>query len=66
MERDHALTQSDFMLQRHAEELALEIETILSANDYQALLLHRQALRDLPEHARWPDVDLPDCPIEVK
>ena len=35
----------------------------LSATDKQAWATYRQALRDLPEHPNWPDLNEADWPV---
>ncbi|KKC39495.1 hypothetical protein WH87_04665 [Devosia epidermidihirudinis] len=47
-ERDRLFQVTRPLVERHAEELALELTTTLSATDYLAVLAYRQALRDLP------------------
>ena len=49
-ERDDALAASDFRMVSDAPW------------DTTAWATYRQALRDLPDHADWPDVDLPTPP----
>lgn len=61
-DRDRRLADSQWMVDRHAEQLALGIETSLSAESYAALLVWRQALRDLPATTvdpaapEWPEM----------
>jgi hypothetical protein len=49
-DRDAALAASDFRMVSDAPW------------DTAAWATYRQALRDLPDHADWPDVDLPTPP----
>lgn len=49
-DRDDALAASDFRMVSDAPW------------DTAAWATYRQALRDLPDHADWPDVDLPTPP----
>lgn len=58
-QRNKLLQETDWLLLRHQDEMALGIQTTLSAEEYQELLLYRQALRDLPE--AW-DINSPVFP----
>jgi hypothetical protein len=61
-ERDHALTATDWIVARHQDETLLGDGTTLTAEQFAALLAYRKALRELPEAAGWPHVDLPAAP----
>ena len=61
-ERNAAITATDWIVARHQDELALGGTTTLTADQYAALLAYRKTLRDLPELAEWPNVDLPAVP----
>lgn len=60
-ERDGMLMATDWLVQRHAEELALGLDTTLTPEQHTDLLTYRQALRDLPENTtdptnpNWPE-----------
>lgn len=60
-QRDARLTATDWLVQRHAEELALGLDTTLTPEQHTDLLTYRQALRDLPEsttdptNPTWPE-----------
>lgn len=64
-ERDHLLTQTDWLIQRHQEEELLGKKTTLTKAKYTALLNYRQELRDLPDHPDFPDTPLPECPVDL-
>ncbi|WP_321931557.1 tail fiber assembly protein [Paraburkholderia guartelaensis] len=61
-ERNVAITATDWIVARHQDELALGGATTLTADQYAALLAYRKTLRDLPDLAEWPNVDLPAVP----
>lgn len=60
-ERDGLIAATDWLVQRHAEELVLELDTTLTPEQHTDLLAYRQALRDLPEtttdptNPEWPN-----------
>lgn len=54
-ERDQALNSTQWLVDRHFEE----IEKTLSEAQYQDLLQYRQGLRDLPSDPKFPDVEIP-------
>lgn len=53
-ERDGLIAATDWLVQRHAEELALDIATTLTPEQHADLLTYRQALRDLPDNTTDP------------
>ena len=55
MQRNHLLFESDVLIVR-----ALEDSGTISQN----LKDYRQALRDLPTHANWPNLEDADWPVE--
>ncbi|KWZ37719.1 phage tail protein [Burkholderia savannae] len=63
--RDAALVATDWLTSRHRDEQALGDGTTLTPDDYAQLLRYRQALRNLGEASRWPNVDLPMPPACV-
>lgn len=69
-ERDARITASDWVISRHAEQVALNTETTLSDEEYAAWLAYRQELRDLPDVEGFPwsggGVDDEDCPWPVE
>ncbi|WP_321939813.1 phage tail assembly chaperone [Paraburkholderia sp. J8-2] len=62
VERNAAITATDWIVARHQDELALGGATTLTAEQYATLLAYRKTLRDLPEQAEWPNVELPAVP----
>ncbi|MBJ9977811.1 phage tail protein [Pseudomonas sp. S75] len=65
--RDARLQGDQWLVVRHTEEQALGLPTTLSADQYEALLHYRQALREWPASGSFPDEsarpvapDLPD------
>lgn len=63
MRRDRRIAATDWLVQRHQEQAALGVETSLSAQEYDDLLAHRQALRDVPDQSGFPEnVDWPEPP----
>ncbi|WP_310631569.1 phage tail assembly chaperone [Paraburkholderia sp.] len=61
-QRNAAITATDWIVARHQDELALGGATTLTAEQYATLLAYRKTLRDLPDSASWPGVDLPAVP----
>ncbi len=53
-ERDRRITACDWIMARHAEELAQDVDTSLSIDEYQNWLNYRQTLRDLPSQDGFP------------
>lgn len=62
-QRDTRLATTDWLVQRHAEELALGLDTTLTPGQHTDLLTYRQALRDLPANTtdpanpEWPNYE---------
>lgn len=48
-ERDRRFEETRWLVERHAEELTLGLNTMLTPEQHTDLLTYRQALRDLPE-----------------
>lgn len=61
--RDAALASSDWMMQRHRDEVDMGVKTTLSSDQFSALLAYRQKLRDLPAQKGFPNVDMPVAPV---
>ena len=67
--RDSLLLSSQWLVQRHRDQLESGITTILTADEYAALLQYRQDLRDItkqigfPNEINWPE--LPDKTIKT-
>ena len=54
-ERDRRFEATRWLIERHAEELALGLDTTLTPEQHTDLLTYRQALRDLPENTTDPN-----------
>jgi hypothetical protein len=61
-QRDAALRSTDWLVARHQDEKLIGNGTTLTADQFAALIQYRQALRDIADADRWPDVDLPAAP----
>jgi hypothetical protein len=64
-QRNAAITATDWIVARQQDELALGVATTLTAEQYATLLAYRKTLRDLPDSASWPGVELPAVPAFV-
>jgi hypothetical protein len=53
--RNKLLSETDWLILRHQDEIARGVQTTLTAEQYQELLTYRQELRDLPEN---PNLDV--------
>ncbi len=61
--RDALLTSTEWIVSRHRDEIDTGHGTTLSADHYVALLAYRQALRDVPLQAGFPQtIDWPEPP----
>ena len=67
-ERDRRLDATTWLVERHKEQTAGNIETSITGEDYAGLLAYRQALRDLPQQEGfpWEGPDDPKCPWPVE
>ncbi|PRP71747.1 hypothetical protein BUE93_04900 [Chromobacterium amazonense] len=62
-ERDQRLAATEWLVQRHRDEIDLGRETTLSGVQFAELMVYRQALRDVPLQADFPgQVDWPPAP----
>ena len=63
-ERDRRLDATTWLVERHKEQTAGNIDVSITGEDYAALLTYRQALRDLPQQEGfpWEGPDDPKCP----
>lgn len=61
-QRDVALQDVLWKVERHSQEQALQLEPSLSAQQYLALLAYIQALRDYPQQDSWWTLELPQPP----
>lgn len=67
-ERNRRLDATTWLVERHKEQTAGNIETSLTGKDYAGLLTYRQALRDLPQQQGFPwsgDINAPDVPWPI-
>lgn len=53
-ERDTRINACQWIVDRHADQLAANITPTLTEEQYQAWLAYRQALRDLPQQEGFP------------
>lgn len=63
--RDTLVTRTDWLVQRHRDELDMQRTPTMSAEAFAALLQYRQELRDLPLTAGFPHVGMPTIPDGV-
>lgn len=65
--RDGEIVAVRWMVDRHRDETDLGAGTTLSAEGYRAVLLHIQALRDVPAQTGFPaDIAWPVLPTEIE
>jgi hypothetical protein len=60
--RDQLLTETDWLVNRHRDEIDSDITTTLSSDQYRSLQEWRVALRNLTEHPDFPRVQFPTRP----
>ncbi|HDS1679129.1 TPA: hypothetical protein QEM39_000605 [Pseudomonas putida] len=64
--RDHQLQSGEWLVMRHRDELAMNISTSLTSQQYTELLTYRQSLRDWPASSMFPDSSSkPEPPIWI-
>lgn len=63
--RDTLLGETDWIVNRHRDELDAGDKTTLSTEQFRALQLWRRALRDMTEDPNFPRVQLPARPDGV-
>lgn len=62
--RDDLLNGTQWLVQRHRDQIEVAEPTTLTADQYKALLTYRQALRDVTNQTGFPnDVVWPPCPL---
>lgn len=62
-DRDHRIARTRWLIERHADEIALGAEPSLSSADHLAVLAYVQALRDVPAQSGFPaDITWPEPP----
>lgn len=52
--RDGQVSATEWLVTRHRDEQDMAKATTLTAEQFAALLVHRQALRDWPQESRFP------------
>ena len=64
LKRDQLLSDTQWLVQRHRDQIEVGEPTTLTADQYKALLTYRQALRDVPLQKDFPTkVIYPEYPI---
>lgn len=53
--RDQELTGVAWLRDRHRDQLEIEVTTTLSTDQFRALLVYMQALRDWPQSPEFPE-----------
>jgi hypothetical protein len=61
-DRDKAIDDVVWLLERHQQEQILNIPTTLSSSEHLELLKYIQTLRDIPQQPNFPNIDLPEKP----
>jgi len=63
-QRDNALSDSDWLVARHRDELDVGSgQTSLTDEQYTALQAWRRALRNIKSHPDFPNMTLPERPV---
>lgn len=52
--RDEQVSATEWLVTRHRDEQDMQLTTTLTAEQFTALLIYRQALRDWPQDSRFP------------
>lgn len=55
LKRDQLLSDTQWLIQRHRDQIEVSEPTTLTADQYKALLTYRQALRDVPTQSGFPN-----------
>ncbi|HEX7906750.1 MAG TPA: phage tail assembly chaperone [Paraburkholderia sp.] len=53
-QRDLLVSQCDWVVNRHRDQIDAGVTTSLTSTQYQAWLTYRQSLRDIPKQSGWP------------
>lgn len=53
--RDAEVSSTEWLVTRHRDELDMQLDTTLTAEQFAELLVYRQALRDWPQTEAFPD-----------
>lgn len=64
-QRDALLASSEWIILRHRDETEASRATTLTSEHYAELQVWRQALRDWPAQAGWPQLEIPQAPIWI-
>ncbi|WP_256573558.1 phage tail assembly chaperone [Pseudomonas sp. B14(2017)] len=54
--RDGEISSSEWLVNRHRDELDMQRATTITAEQFAELLVYRQALRDWPQTEAFPDM----------
>ncbi|MGE8327267.1 phage tail assembly chaperone [Pseudomonas urmiensis] len=52
--RDDEVSATEWLVTRHRDEQDMRLDTTLTVEQFTALLIYRQALRDWPQDSRFP------------
>lgn len=63
--RDSLIARTDWLVQRHRDEIDMQRATTLTPAAFAELLQYRQSLRDLPLVAGFPHVPTPAMPVGI-
>ncbi|MHA3059901.1 tail fiber assembly protein [Acinetobacter sp. ANC 4636] len=64
LKRDRLLSDTQWLVQRHRDQIEVSDPTTLTADQYKALLTYRQALRDVPTQSGFPsNIVWPSYPL---
>lgn len=64
LKRDQLLSDTQWLVQRHRDQIEVAEPTTLTADQYKVLLTYRQALRDVSTQTGFPDnIVWPSCPL---
>lgn len=55
-QRDALVSQSDWVVNRHRDQIDSNVATSLTPAQYQTWLVYRQALRDISKQSGWPSL----------
>lgn len=62
--RDQLLSDTQWLVQRHRDQIEVAEPTTLTSDQYKALLTYRQALRDVPTQSGFPgNIVWPSYPL---
>ncbi|WP_215807251.1 phage tail assembly chaperone [Aeromonas jandaei] len=61
-QRSALISNTDWLVNRHRDELDIGSSTTITASQYSELQEYRRSLRDWPEAKGWPNLDMPTPP----